>query len=125
MSSALSASGASPLPEHAQHFRPLLDLSADTHRRPAHWLPAAALPRPRSPTVAHPGGGALAQRHDDAQLPRPGDGAAGSGEEPEPHRGNGKYNNNGRNGSFLRRWLPHRGKVQMACNCCFPTRTMF
>ena len=26
---------------------------------------------------------------------------------------------------FLRGWLPHRGKVQMACNYCFPTRTMF
>ena len=24
-------------------------------------------------------------------------------------------NNNGRNGSFLRGWLPHRGKAQMAC----------
>ena len=36
-----------------------------------------------------------------------------------------KYNNNGRNGSFLRGWLPHRGKGQMACNHCFPTRTMF
>ena len=34
-------------------------------------------------------------------------------------------NNNGRNGSFLRGWLPHRGKAQMACNYCFPTRTMF
>ena len=26
---------------------------------------------------------------------------------------------------FLRGWLPHRGKAQMACNYCFPTRTMF
>ena len=26
---------------------------------------------------------------------------------------------------FLRSWLPHRGKAQMACNYCFPTRTMF
>ena len=26
------------------------------------------------------------------------------------------HNNNGRNGSFLRGWLPHRGKAQMACN---------
>ena len=34
-------------------------------------------------------------------------------------------NNNGRNGSFLCGWLPHRGKAQMACNYCFPTRTMF
>ena len=34
-------------------------------------------------------------------------------------------NNNGRNGSFLRGWLPHRGKAQMACNYRFPTRTMF
>ena len=34
-------------------------------------------------------------------------------------------NNNGRNDSFLRGWLPHRGKEQMACNYCFPTRTMF
>ena len=25
----------------------------------------------------------------------------------------------------LRGWLPHRGKAQMACNYCFPTRTMF
>ena len=25
----------------------------------------------------------------------------------------------------LRGWLPHRGKVQMACNYYFPTRTMF
>ena len=25
---------------------------------------------------------------------------------------------------FLRGWLPHRGKAQMACNYCFPTRTM-
>ena len=24
---------------------------------------------------------------------------------------------------FLRGWLPHRGKAQMACNYCFPTRT--
>ena len=31
-------------------------------------------------------------------------------------------NNNGRNGSFLRGWLPHRGNAQMACNYCFPTR---
>ena len=22
-------------------------------------------------------------------------------------------------------WLPHRGKTQMACNYCLPTRTMF
>ena len=22
-------------------------------------------------------------------------------------------------------WLPHRGKAQMACNYCFPTRKMF
>ena len=22
-------------------------------------------------------------------------------------------------------WLPHRGKAQIACNYCFPTRTMF
>ena len=37
-----------------------------------------------------------------------------------------KNNNNGRNGSlFLRGWLPYRGKAQMACNYCFPTRTMF
>ena len=36
-----------------------------------------------------------------------------------------QLDNNGRNGSFLRGWLPHRGKVQMACNYCFPTRTMF
>ena len=28
-------------------------------------------------------------------------------------------NNNGRNGSFLRGWLHHRGKAQMACNYCF------
>ena len=37
-------------------------------------------------------------------------------------------NNNGRNGSFLRGWLPPTssgGKAQMACNYCFPTRTMF
>ena len=34
-------------------------------------------------------------------------------------------NNNGRNGSFKRGWLPHRGKAQMACKCRFPTRTMF
>ena len=34
-------------------------------------------------------------------------------------------NNNSRNDSFLRGWLPHRRKVQMACNYCFPTRTMF
>ncbi len=27
-------------------------------------------------------------------------------------------NNNGRNGIFLRGWLPHRGKAQMACNYC-------
>ena len=26
---------------------------------------------------------------------------------------------------FLRGWLPHRGKAQMACDYCFPTRTMF
>ena len=26
---------------------------------------------------------------------------------------------------FLRGWLPHGGKAQMACNYCFPTRTMF
>ena len=26
---------------------------------------------------------------------------------------------------FLRGWLPHRVKAQMACNYCFPTRTMF
>ena len=26
---------------------------------------------------------------------------------------------------FSRGWLPHRGKAQMACNYCFPTRTMF
>ena len=26
---------------------------------------------------------------------------------------------------FLRGWPPHRGKAQMACNYCFPTRTMF
>ena len=32
------------------------------------------------------------------------------------------YNNNG---IFLRGWLPHRGKAQMACNYCVPTRTMF
>ena len=38
---------------------------------------------------------------------------------------NSNNNNNGRNGSFLRGWLPHRGKAQMACNYCFPTRTMF
>ncbi len=25
----------------------------------------------------------------------------------------------------LRGWLPQRGKAQMACNYCFPTRTMF
>ena len=25
---------------------------------------------------------------------------------------------------FLRGWLPNRGKAQMACNYCFPTRTM-
>ena len=29
---------------------------------------------------------------------------------------NNNNNNNGRNGSFLRGWLPHRGKAQMACN---------
>ena len=35
-------------------------------------------------------------------------------------------NNNGRNGSFfLRGWLPHRGRAQMACNYCFPMRTNF
>ena len=34
-------------------------------------------------------------------------------------------NNNGRNGSFLRGWLPHRGKAQMACNYSFPARKMF
>ena len=27
---------------------------------------------------------------------------------------------NGRNGSFFRGWLPHRGKVQMACNLLLP-----
>ena len=26
---------------------------------------------------------------------------------------------------FLRGWLSHRGKAQMACNYCFPTGTMF
>ena len=26
---------------------------------------------------------------------------------------------------YLRGWLPHRGKAQIACNYCFPTRTMF
>ena len=26
---------------------------------------------------------------------------------------------------FLRGWLPHRGEAQMACNYCFPTRTIF
>ena len=31
----------------------------------------------------------------------------------------------GQNGSFLRGWLPPRGKAHMACNYCFPTRTMF
>ena len=36
-----------------------------------------------------------------------------------------KDNNSGRNGSFLHGWLPHRGKAQMACNYCFPMRTMF
>ena len=54
-----------------------------------------------------------------------------TGRDKDVHRQMGKYyaginnNNNGRNGSFLRGWLPHRGKAQMACNYCFPTRTMF
>ena len=26
---------------------------------------------------------------------------------------------------FLRGWLPHRGKAQMACNYCFPTTGYF
>ena len=26
---------------------------------------------------------------------------------------------------YVAGWLPHRGKAQMACNYCFPTRTMF
>ena len=34
-------------------------------------------------------------------------------------------NDNGRNGIFLRGWLPHRGKAQMACNYCFLAWTMF
>ena len=34
---------------------------------------------------------------------------------------NNNNNTNGRNGSFLRGWLPHRGKAQIACNYCFPT----
>ena len=38
---------------------------------------------------------------------------------------NNNNNNNGRNGSFLRGWLPHRGKAQMSYDYCFPTRTMF
>ena len=29
-------------------------------------------------------------------------------------------NNNGRNGSFLHGWLPHRGKAQVACNIMLP-----
>ena len=41
------------------------------------------------------------------------------------YNNNNNNNNNGRNGSFLRGWLPHRGKAQLACNYCFPTRTMF
>ena len=41
------------------------------------------------------------------------------------YNNNNNNNNNYRNGSFLRGWLPHRGKAQMACNYCFPTRTMF
>ena len=38
---------------------------------------------------------------------------------------NTNNNNNGRNGSFSGGWLPDRGKALMACNYCFPTRTMF
>ena len=41
--------------------------------------------------MAHPGGGAVTQRHDDAQPPRRGDGTVGSGEEPQPHWGDGRY----------------------------------
>ena len=41
------------------------------------------------------------------------------------HRNKSLNNNNGRNGSFLRGWLPHGGNAHMACNYCFPTRTMF
>ena len=42
------------------------------------------------------------------------------------HTSTAHNNNNGRNGSCLT-WLrlPHRGKAQMACNYCFPTRKMF
>ena len=36
-----------------------------------------------------------------------------------------KYNIMAGMSVFLRGWLPHRGKAQMACNYCFPTKTMF
>ena len=40
----------------------------------------------------------------------------GKDEEEEEEAVGPIHNNNGRNGIFLRGWLPHRGKAQMACN---------